>query len=400
MRNKKLFLLFFILLLISALFFSSCSDGKTQARRIILTDSDGTVFYDSDNAAEQNANKAFIDIVLNEIEALSPKAKGTINVRTTLDAGLQKNCTDTYSESLLSGVPFAAVVTATDGKILCAMSGGNERVNYTLQKTQPYSSFKPLSVYTPAFEKGTISWASSFTDSPVKQTLNEDGEYVDWPVNGNGTYTHSETSIRDCLKLSLNTTAIRCLQETGVSYCMNFLSEKFNIDVNFEREQAAINGEEDILHNIGLGYILKGVSPVDMAGYYQIFATGGKYTAPYSVLEITDGKGKVIYTASPSAEALISESTAYIMNTLLRSPLERGGTAEKAYIDGVPLGGKTGTGTDFAGSWFVCFSPEYSISLWHGHYIKNYCTEIFSALSEHISFDKTKTYKKGSKDLS
>ena len=392
MKTKKLFLLFSMLLLISALFLGGCSDGKTKARKIILTDADGNAFYNSEEDTGQTENTAFIDIVLEELEAVIPDATGTINVKTSLDVTLQQNFAEVYKESRLKNVPFAAVITSTDGKILCAFSGGGEDENYAITHTQPYSAFKPLSVYSPAIEKGTINWASTFTDSPVKQTMNEYGEYEDWPVNGNGKYTNAETSIRDCIKLSLNTTAIRCLSETGVSYCMDFLSEKFGIDVSAERQQAALNGDEEVLHSIGLGYLQGGVSPVDMAGYYQIFATGGNYIKPYSVLEIGDSEGNIIYTAAPSAKALISESTAFIMNELLRSPLEIGGTAADAHIEGIRLGGKTGTGTDYAGNWFVCFSPEYCISVWHGKYIENYCTEIFSELSQHISFDSEKAY--------
>lgn len=393
MKNHRQTILMCLLVIICFICLNGCYDNESDTPRVILSDSQGHTFYDSSEGLAAQEYSAFVDIVSDEIKEISlTDKKDTLYIKTTFNTEFQKICAQAYEASALKNTPFASVITSVDGRILCAFSGGSSDKNYTVEKTQPYSSVKPLSVYTPALEKGTINWASTFVDSPVKQTMSDDGVYEDWPVNGNGYYTNKNTSIRDCIKYSLNTTAVRCLQDTGVAYCMDFISDKFGIDVKAEAERAAISGEEEVLHNIGLGYLEKGVSPVDMAGYYQIFATGGKYTAPFSILEITDKDGIVLYVNESVAEAVISEETAYIMNALLRSPLERGGTAEMAYIEDVPLGGKTGTGTDYTGNWFVCFSPEYSVSIWHGRYTKNICTEIFSDISEKLIFDKSKNY--------
>jgi penicillin-binding protein 1A len=372
---------------------SGCKSNEPSVQRVLLKDINGEVFFDSSGNANDNIYSAYVDVVKSELTRINfDKTVESVTVQTSFDPDLQKSCLTAYENGELSGTPFSTVITSVDGRIFCAVSCGDKEKNLATEKTQPYSAFKPLSVYTPALENGVINWADTFMDAPVKQIENEDGVYENWPENGNGRYSEKETSLGDSIKLSLNTTAVRCLQKTGVSTCVDFVSEKFGIDVAFEREQIALRGEEEVLHNIGLGYLMGGVSPIDMAGYYQIFATGGRYTSPYSVLEICDADGNVLYKKQDESRQLITEETAFIMNALLQKPFERGGTAEKAYIEGIQLGGKTGTGTDFVGNWLVCFSPEYCISVWHGPSIRNKCTEIFADFSDNLNFDASKNF--------
>ena len=42
-----------------------------------------------------------------------------------------------------------------------------------------------------------------------------------------------------------------------------------------EKKKLKTMGEDEVIGNIGLGYLQDGVSPVQMAGYYQSFANGG-----------------------------------------------------------------------------------------------------------------------------
>ena len=73
--------------------------------------------------------------------------------------------------------------------------------------------------------------------------------------------------------------------------------------------------------NIAAGYIQEGVSPVDMAGYYQIFANGGVYVKPETIIKICDSTGNVLYHADAVKEQVVKSETADIMNRLLRTSL-------------------------------------------------------------------------------
>ena len=396
MKNKtKVTILFAIIVIVVIIlvFLINSGDKNIKENNLTILDNNGEIIATLQNFQSDGEYSDYLDVVVAEVKKiLGEDSNGKYIVETAFDKTAFASCNNAYEQMKLRNTPFAATVTNLDGQILCVLSNGDEEINYAVQKTQPYSSIKPLSVYAPAIEKRTASWASSYLDSPVKQVLSDNGEYVNWPANGTGKYTDTYVSISDGIKLSLNTTAVKCLLEMGVSESVDFLSEKFDIDVEYEKEVMALKGEEEILHNIGMGYLTAGVSPIDMAGYYQIFATGGYYIEPYSVLKITDESQKVIYEAKPEAKQIISSETAYIMNLLLQNTLTPGGTAEKAQYEDLLIGGKTGTGDGRIGNWFVGFTPEYCCSVWHGENPSNVCAETFSYMISGIEHDKTKEF--------
>ena len=279
---------------------------------------------------------------------------------------------------------FGCAVTTYDGVLLATYSLNEKEgdsTNYSVQKTAPYSAFKPLSVYAPALENGIINWSSTFEDSPYKQRETSTGVFEDWPQNATGTYSYENTTIYDALKVSVNTVAVKALSELGVEKSLDFLKESFDLTLSYEEDKMNELGEEEIIGNVALGYLVEGVSPVDMAGYYTIFANGGEYSKPRSVLEIRDREGNSVYTDATEAKRVISEETAYIMNELLSGVVSLGGTGERAYVDGVSVVGKTGTGTDYSGNWFVGVTPEYSCAVWHSEFgEKNCCPELFSRI--------------------
>lgn len=382
-----------------------------KSKPITVIDRNGNVLVKISDLSLKNIEvkdesvKQYIDMVLEEsIEIFANqkncdenKAKILLQkdeyyIHTAFDATAFESCNKAYNAFGDSDTPFSAVVLSNDGEILSIFSSAQGEENYALQKTQPYSAFKPLSVYAPAIEQGVANWSSQYEDSPVKKIKSDSGEYVDWPVNGTGKYTYTGVNICEGIKLSLNTTAIRCLKELGVNNSISFLSENFNIDVKNEERLITLSGEEEVLANIGLGYLTAGVSPLELTGFYTIFADGGKYEEPYAVLKIEKANQDIIYEHKSCKKQVISEETAYIMNKLLQNTLSNGGTAEKARVEGVKIGGKTGTGSELLGNWFVGFTPEYCVSVWHGRREKNICAATSAVLISGLKHNADKTF--------
>lgn len=314
-------------------------------------------------------------------------------IETSFDSNVFEAVQSAYAASVVADTEFAVAVTDLNGNLLCAFSAGGD-TNFALEKTQPYSSFKPLSVYAPAIENNVVTWSTMFLDAPVKQVQEEDGSYVDWPSDANEKYTNENTSIADGVKLSLNTVPIRCLQKLGVDKSMEFLKASFpSIDLEAEAQIMSSLGSDEILSNIGLGYLRAGVSPIDMAGFYQIFASGGTYTESTAVVKISCPNGQT-YEPEKEQRQIISQDTAYIMNKLLQNTLSEGGTAQKARVDAVQVGGKTGTGENNTDNWFVGVTPQYSIAVWHGRSQngQNNCPSVFSAALGGMDLDKQKSF--------
>ena len=282
---------------------------------------------------------------------------------------------------------FGAAVTDLKGAVTAAYSSGARQglSNFALSKSQPYSSIKPLSVYAPALEKGIINYATGIEDSPFKQITDAGGNKSDWPTNASGRYSNKNISIGDAIRDSVNTVSVRTLDMLGAGNSLDFLKNSFSLDLTEERKKRAEYGNEEIYGNLAMGYLIKGVSPLDMAGYYSIFANGGKYTKPYAVTKITDLSGEVIYTVKPEEKQVISADTAYIMNRMLNSVVTQGGTGKAARLGGIDICGKTGTGSanGLSGNWFAGITPGFSCTVWHGGGDEaNIAPDIFKAFTK------------------
>jgi cell division protein FtsI (penicillin-binding protein 3) len=87
-----------------------------------------------------------------------------------------------------------------------------------------------------------------------------------------------------------------------------------------------------------------GVTPLQILSAYSAIANGGIMMKPYIVSEIISPTGEVIKSFSPEIiRSVVSEDTSAITRDVLKSVVEEGGTAQKAYVNGNLVAGKTGT---------------------------------------------------------
>lgn len=275
---------------------------------------------------------------------------------------------------------LAGAVTDLNGALVAAHSHNvdGKQINYAQERRSPYSSFKALSVYTPAIERGVANWTTTYQDTPYKQLADETGTLQDWPANATGVYSGESVTVYEALRTSLNTAAVRCLTDVGVAESMQFLQESFGIPLKEEQFVIENLGPEEVIGNIALGYLETGITPVEMAGYYQIFGNGGLYESPKTVNKIVDADGVAQYTREAAPKQVISPAAADTMNKLLQGVVKPGGTGQKGYVSDVAVAGKTGTGDDYADNWFVGVTPGYSLALWHGQSDTNQAEEMFA----------------------
>lgn len=283
--------------------------------------------------------------------------------------------------------PIGCALTDLSGNLLAVYST-KDNVNYALTQVSPYSSFKPLSVYAPAVEAGIINWSSQYEDSAYKKWTSPEGEEQDWPANFSKTYKMENVTVYDAVRTSLNTVAVKCLADLKVSNSISFLQEKLGIPLVEEAFSAEEYGEEEVIGNIAMGYLETGITPVDMAGYYQIFANGGKYTPPTAIKRISTSAGEVVYAAQNTSRQVITPETADLMNKLLQGVVKDGGTGAAAACDGIAVAGKTGTGEEKQNYCFVGVTPGYSLAVWHGENENNRAAEVFALAIEALYKDQ------------
>ncbi len=343
-------------------------------------------------------SRAYIDIALNEAVQLLAEEKGCTpeegrkmlagggyRLDTAYDNAVQAAVTtayDTYNERNLE---MGCAVTDLNGKLLAAFSSHEDR-NYATAQTPPYSSFKPLGVYAPALEAGKIHFSSVFADSPVSQV-----EGKPWPLNSNQHYKNGPVTVAQAVRESLNTVAVRCMDELTLDSSFAFLEERFQLELTGEKARAQQLGASEVRGNVALGHLDIGVSPVQMAGYYQCFGNGGKYAAPRAVTALRTGSGKVLYAFSYEPAQVLSPENATIMNRLLQQVTTPVGTGAAAFDPSHPTAGKTGTGK--LGNWFVGITPNFSCAVWHGTQLeKNTAAAIFAQIRKDFPATKTDSF--------
>ncbi len=368
-----------------------CRDETTTS---IVYDTNGAAFATIGADVDAEVQQAYCDVVKNEMipllmqvydcnesEAKTLFKTNTYHIYTAFD----ERAFTAMDESLSAqnSYPLGCAMTDLAGNLLAVYSVGDEG-NHALTPRSPHSSFKPLSVYMQAIESGKAHWSKLYLDTPVKQITDESGKSQDWPQNATGSYSMRPTTVRDAVAQSLNTVAVSCLADIGVKQSLAFLQEKFGMPVETEQELCEIYGEDELIGNVALGYLTRGLSPIEMAGYYQIFANGGAYTAPKAITKLCDADGKILYTREESAEQVISASTAQVMNRLLREVVSTSGTGAAAAVQGVQTAGKTGTGDDNSDNWFVGVTPHYSMAVWHGASDENQSSEHFATVMDKV----------------
>ena len=99
---------------------------------------------------------------------------------------------------------------------------------------------------------------------------------------------------------------------------------------------------------------------------YSVFPNDGIRVAPRLVRRVTTADGAPLAEDPPEVEDVISAKTARTMMVLLKE-VTRSGTAAVASTLNHPIGGKTGTTSDFTDAWFLGFSPSVTCGVWVGY---------------------------------
>jgi len=111
----------------------------------------------------------------------------------------------------------------------------------------------------------------------------------------------------------------------------------------------------------------QGVSPLDMASAYGVFADHGLRATPTPILEITNSSGRVLVdniSHLPQTTRVLPVNVADNVTGALEGVIEHG-TATVANI-GRPAAGKTGTTNNTTDAWFVGYTPTLSTAVWMG----------------------------------
>lgn len=318
-----------------------------------------------------NEYQGFIDTVVQEVidKTGNNPYDVPMTIYTTMDKDKQDVINNFYKnhkfkdEKVEVGI---GVVDNNTGAILAVGAGRNKTGALTLNmatfwgqtKRQPGSTIKPIIDYGPAIEYANLSTYGPFIDDETPY--------------GNGTmrnFNHSYSgvmSMRDCLVKSMNTCALQAFKMTS-----NDDKIKFITSIGIEPGEGVTTLPES--YSIGAW---NGVSPVQLAGAYAAFGSGGYYTTPYSFTKVVYTETGDEYVPDTTREKVMKPQTAYILSTVLQ-----GVTPSNVKVKGTQLASKTGT-TSYDSSfvrkfglndsvipdmWTVTYSTDYSVAIWYGY---------------------------------
>lgn len=308
----------------------------------------------------------FLDIVRRQLRTEYQEDDLTnqgLRIFTTLDPLAQNRVETAFKDSVatlaknnpkrLKDLQGAVLVAKPENGELIAAVGSTQNFtgfNRTLDaKRQVGSLLKPL-IYLSAIESGRYNWASPIEDTAI--TLPSDGE--NWsPKNYDGV-EHGIVSMRQALANSYNLAAVRLGQEFGVAALGNQL-RKFGV-----------RSEIPPYPSVFLGAV--NMSPMEMLGIYENFATGGFNYPTRAIRSVVDAKGNLLERYGLEVQQSIDPAAAYVLNFGLQQVMDTG-TGRAAYNNLPPrlrLAGKSGTTNDTRDSWFAGYSGSHVAVVWLG----------------------------------
>jgi 1A family penicillin-binding protein len=301
----------------------------------------GLRVYSTIDMPEQIAAEAIVD---ESLKALEERRRVIASKRTASNGRKDQDA--------VAADPLQAALLAIDPQTghVRAMVGGRDfnesHFNRAVQAhRQPGSAFKPF-VYATALENG-------YTPATVIDHLNDPIATLQGAWTPEDEHSTADSmSLRAGLRMSSNRAAVRLLQQVGIPRTVQYAK---NMGV----------GEVPSVPSLALGS--GEVTLQSMTAAYAAFANHGLVPQPMMIRRVEDQAGRVLYEAKESSSRAVSETTAFLMSSML-ADVVNAGTGSRARRLGftLPAAGKTGTTNDFDDAWFIGYTPKLVAGVWVG----------------------------------
>ncbi|PAK23859.1 penicillin-binding protein [Streptomyces sp. alain-838] len=329
--------------------------GATQIEAIddgILTGNDDRLFF------------------RNTLDMITGKKREGGNVVTTLNSAAQKAAYDGLKKQ--GGKGAVVAIEPSTGKILSmasypsydptAIAGSDEAAGEAWNKLQkknnpddpmlnralrevypPGSTFKVLTAAA-ALEHGLYDSADEKTDSPLPWTM--PGTTTELPNEGD--LPCENASLREALRVSCNTVFGKVGSDLGNDEMLEtakkfgFTEEQF---VPVRSSASVFSGDMNQSQTAlsAIGQYNTAATPLQMAMVTSAIANNGTLMKPYMVDELQAPNLDTIEKTDPEEMSKpLSADNAQILQDMMETVVEKG-TGTNARIDGVTVGGKTGT---------------------------------------------------------
>lgn len=285
--------------------------------------------------------------------------RGGRSVRLTIDAAIQRATEDALQKMVVASQPEAAMAVVMDvetGAILAMASlpsgnpnDGSVRAQQELFKNRPaMDQIEPGSVMKPfvvaaALEEGLVA-----ADTMI------DCELGAWSIGGRtigDDHPKGVISVTDVIKYSSNIGTAKIGFLLGPVKMFDYLKafgfgRTSGLGLPGEvggamRNAANVRTIEMATTSFGQGMTS---SPVQLVSGIATLANGGVRMMPMLVDAVLDRDGQVETQREPRVDRrVVSEETARVINRMMETVMEEGGTGTRANVPGYKVAGKTGT---------------------------------------------------------
>ncbi len=282
----------------------------------------------------------FADWAIAQARAQAEDAYGQGEIKTTLDARLQRIARNVVARAPLGEAQVALVAMRPNGEVV-AMIGGKSYKQSTFNRAtqarrQPGSTFK-LFVYLAAMRAG-MTPETTISDTPFTQ-----GAYR--PKNANGSY-RGEISLKQAFAKSSNVAAVRLYEKLGDKAVLQAARD------------LGIRSPLTADPSLALG--TSGVTLLELTSAYAAIAANNYPVDPHALPKDAPGILARLWSPQRSLGGKVHQG----MLDLLSAPIN-GGTARAANL-AVAAYGKTGTTQDNRDALFVGFAGDLVVGVWIG----------------------------------
>ena len=278
-------------------------------------------------------------------------AIGEFKIYTYQDEEKQENLNEALSSVDFKGSDFAGIVIDNASHGVSAYAG-NGAYKILDAKRQVGSTIKPILVYAPAFNENVIS--------PETEILDEKVTIGDYSPSNVGDKYNGYITVKDAVKKSVNTVAIKVLSYIGIDTGKMY-AEKMGFTFD----------EKDDSYALALGGMTYGEDLKTLTNAYTTFANMGYYDDAVFVSHITNKNGKIVYQHKPKEIMVLREDSAFLMTEILQETAVDGTARKLASINNTEIASKTGTvgkrGGGNTDAYNISYTPDYAIGVWCGN---------------------------------
>jgi len=322
----------------------------------------------------------------NTLDMLTGKQRAGGSVVTTLNAAAQKAA----YEGLKGKKGAAAAIDPTTGKVLALVStpsydpskfagqskadgeawnavqkkndADDPMLNRALRETYPPGSTFKVVTAAAALENGIVSGIDDKTDTPDPYRLPQSATDL-----GNEHSGCENANFRFALQVSCNTVFAKMSDNVGnkkmIEQAEKFGFNEGKLDIPVRAAESVYpvdNRPQNALDGIGQGS--NRATPLQMAMVAAAVANDGKLMKPYMVDSLKSPNLDTLETTEPKElSQAVSSATAQKLQAMMETVVQDG-TGKNAQIDGVKVGGKTGTAqhglnnSEKPYAWFISYA--------------------------------------------